>query len=174
MTRIVIRGYAAVSRDGGEAVTDPDLLRTLAGPVYADELFTEYLDPPNIRGVSLEEKVLARTLEPGGIISFGYHEGDPLVIATTEYTSPRPLTPAELRALVAYTMGQWSDGIGEGLNQYSIHDEYEFLCLWSKEVVEEYWPTADLRKGYPAVEVAGPPEAVQAWLQMVAGEDRES
>ena len=163
MTRIVIRGYAAVSRRGGEAVTDPAILRTLAGLVYDDdELFTECLDPPNVRGVSPEEKVLARTLEPGGVISFSYREGDPVLTATTEYSSPRPLTPDELRALVSYTMGQWSDGIGENLYQCPIHDEYDLLCLWSEEVVKERWPTADVGNGYPIVEVTGPPEAIQA------------
>jgi hypothetical protein len=167
VTRIVIRGYAAVIRDG-ETITDPSVLRTLAGLVADDELFTEYLGPPDVRGVSPEEKVLARTLEPGGVISFSYHEGDPGLTATTEYSSPRPLTPQELRALVSYTMGQWSDGIGENLYQCPIHDEYDILCLWSKEVVEQCWPSADLGKDCPTVEVTGPPEAVQAWQQMTA------
>ena len=157
MIRIAIRGYAAVRRAGErgeswEAVTDPAILRTLAGLVADDELFTEFLGP---RGYlpSPEEIVLAETLEPGGVITFDYREGDPLLTATTEYRSPRPLTPAESRELVSYTMGQWSDGIGENLFQCPIHDEYHFLCLWSKEVVLECWPRANVGAEYPAVEV---------------------
>lgn len=161
MTRIVIRGYAAVKRHG-EAVTDPAVLRTLAGLAYDDELFTEYL------GGYPEEDILAGILEPGGVISFNYHEGDPLLTATTEYNSARPITPSEIQALVSYTMGQWSDGIGENLEQCPIHDEYDLHCLWSGEVVRECWSEADLREGYPVVEVMGPPEALQMWRQFVA------
>jgi hypothetical protein len=150
---IVIRGHAAVMR-GGEKVTDPAIVRTLAGLVYDDdELFTKYLAPPNVRGVSAEERVLAGVLEPGGVISFSHRDDDPLLTATTEYRSPRPLTPTELRALVSYTMGQWSDGIGENLYQHSIHDEYDILCLWSREVVLECCPAFAVGAEYPAVEV---------------------
>lgn len=152
MIRIVIRGYAAVMLDG-EKVTDPAIVRTLAGLVADHHLFTAYLAPNDVRGVSLEERVLAATLEPGGVISFGYCEGDPLLTATTEYRSPRALTPAELDALVSYTMGQWSDGIGNVLYQYSIHDEYDILCLWSKEVVQQCCPAFGAGDEYPAVEV---------------------
>jgi hypothetical protein len=168
MTRIVIRGYAAVKQRGGELVTDPVILRTLAGLVYDDdELFTECLAPPGFT-VSPEEQVLAETLEPGGVISFSYHEGDPLLTATTEYQSPRPLTPPELRALVGYTMGQWSDGIGENLAQCPIHDDYDLLCLWSKEHVEWRCPTFHIDGAYPFVEVTGPAEAQQAAAQFQA------
>ena len=173
MTRIVIRGYAAVKRHG-EAVTDPTILRTLAGLVADGELFTEYLGPGGYRPTP-EETALAGVLEPGGSHQFQLLRRRPATdSATTEYTSRRPLTPEELRALVLYTMGQWSDGIGENLEQCPIHDEYDLQCLWSKDVVEACWPVADLRKGYPAVEVTGPPEAVQSWQQMVAGEASES
>lgn len=34
----------------------------------------------------------------------------------TEYESPRKLTDEEIRFLVKYTQGQWSDGIGESLD----------------------------------------------------------
>jgi hypothetical protein len=149
---IVIRGCAAVRRKE-ERVTDPAVLRTLDGLVYdGDELFTECLAPPGFTA-SPEERVLAETLEPGGVISFSYREGDSLLTATTEYRSRRQLTPAELRALVSYTMGQWSDGIGENLYQYPIHDEYRFLCLEAKEIVQQWCPTADVGPEYPAVEI---------------------
>jgi hypothetical protein len=58
-----------------------------------------------------------------------------------------------LGALVEYTMGQWSDGIGENLYQCPIHDEYDLLCLWSREVVLQCCPTAAVGAEYPAVEV---------------------
>lgn len=149
MTRIVIRGYAAVRHEGAE-VTDPAILRTLDGLVADDETFTEYLGPGGLRPTP-EELALAEVLEPGGVISFSYHDGDPLLTATTEYRSRRRLAPNELRALVEYTMGQWSDGIGENLYQLPIHDEYDLLCLWSLEVVRKGWPTATVGAEYPTV-----------------------
>ncbi len=123
MARIVICGSAAVFRED-EQVTDPFVLRSLDGVVYDKERFTDYLGGPP------EEDELASALEPGGIIRFAYREGDDLLVATTEYRSRRPLTDTELRLLVAYTMGQWSDGIGE--NWASISPDkcgYTILCL---------------------------------------------
>jgi hypothetical protein len=105
VSRVVIRGSAAVFRDD-EQVTDPGVLRSLDGLAYDEERFTDYLGGPP------EEDELAAVLEPGGVIRFGYRGGD-LLTATTEYRTRRPLTDAELRLLVDYTMGQWSDGIGE-------------------------------------------------------------
>ncbi len=134
-------------------MTDPATLRTLDGLVADDETFTEYLGPGGYRPTP-EELVLAEALEPGGVISFSHRDDDPLLTATTEYRSRRALTPAELRALVEYTMGQWSDGIGENLYQCPIHSEYDLLCLWSREVVLQHCPTARLGPEYPAVEVS--------------------
>src|SRR5262245_58049232 len=113
VVRVVIRGYAAVYCGDNKLVTDPATLRTLDGLAYDAERFTDHLDA---RGrIVPEERALAEALEPGGVISFRSRAGDPLLTATTEYISRRPLTPAELSALAAYTMGQWADGIGENL-----------------------------------------------------------
>ena len=106
MPRIVIRGSAAVFRDDVR-VTDADILRSLDGIAYDEERFTDYLGGPP------EENVLAAALLPGGVIRFGYRKGDDVLSATTEYRTNRPLTDDELRLLVDYTMGQWSDGVGE-------------------------------------------------------------
>lgn len=138
MARVCIRGAAAVFRDD-EQVTDPAVLRSLDGLAYDEERFTDYIGGPP------EEDQLAAALEPGGIISFAYREGDDLLSATTEYRSRRPLTNAELRLLVDYTMGQWSDGIGE--NWTCISPEkcgYTIMCLTTDD---------EVGSDYPAVEV---------------------
>jgi hypothetical protein len=106
MLRIVIEGLAAVSREG-EQITDASVLRSLDGLTYDEERFTDYLGGP------AEEDALASALESGGHLRFGHHGSAPLLTATTEYRSRRPLSESELRVLVEYTMGQWSDGIGE-------------------------------------------------------------
>ncbi len=140
MPHIVIRGAAAVFHDD-EQITDPDVLRSLDGLVYDGERFTDYL------GGSPEEDELAEALEPGGIISFGYRSDDDLLVATTEYRSRRPLTSAELRLLVDYTMGQWSDGIGENWTCNSpSRCGYSIMCLTGED---------EVGPDYPAVAVVG-------------------
>jgi hypothetical protein len=136
--RIVIRGSAAVFHDD-EQVTDPSILQSLDGLVYDEERFTDYLGGPP------EEDELAAALEPGGIISFSYHDGEDLLAAVTEYQSRRPLTDAELRLVVQYTMGQWSDGIGENWTCISPDKcGYSIMCLT---------PGDDVGQDYPNVEV---------------------
>ncbi len=141
MPRIFIRGAAAVFRDD-EQVTDHNVLRSLSGLVYDEERFTDYI------GGSPEEDALAEALEPGGIISFGYCDGDGLLVATTEYRGRRPLTDAELRLLVDYTMGQWSDGIGE--NWACVSSDkcgYSIMCLTPGDQVGPDYPTVDVGAG---------------------------
>jgi len=107
--------------------------------VYDEERFTDYIGGPP------EEDELAASLAPGGVISFGYRDGDEVLTATTEYRSRRPLTAEELRLLVDYTMGQWSDGIGENWT-CSSPDKcgYSVMCLTAGDGVGP---------DYPAVEV---------------------
>ena len=122
-TRIVIRGWAAVYRDD-EQVSEPTVIRTLDGLVYDDEKFTDHI------GGTDEENSLAEALESGGSLRFGCDDGESLLTVTTEYRSRRPLTDTELTWLVAYTLGQWSDGIGE--NWYYLSEErcgFTISCL---------------------------------------------
>ena len=135
--RITIRGTAAVFRDDNQ-VTDPSVLRSLDGLVYDEERFTDYLGGPPA------EDELARVLEPGGIISFKYRDGDDVLQATTEYRSRQQLTDAELNLLVSYTMGQWSNGIGE--NWACISSDkcgYSIMCLTPGDGVELDYPIVE-------------------------------
>jgi hypothetical protein len=121
--RIIIRGSAAVFRDDVQ-VAYPSVLRSLDGLVYDEERFTDYLGGPP------EEDELAAALEPGGVIRFAYRDDGDVLTATTEYRTRRPLNDAELRLLVDYTMGQWSDGIGENWTCISPDKcGYSIMCL---------------------------------------------
>lgn len=134
MTRIVIQGCAAVFRDD-EQITDPKVLRSLDGLVYDEERFTDYL------GGSPEENAVVEALEPGGILKFGFREGDELLTVATEYRSRRPLSNNELRLLVDYTMGQWSDGIGENWTGFSAAKcGCTVMCLTTGDNVGSRYP----------------------------------
>lgn len=138
MFHIVIRGAAAVFREDDIQVTDPNVLRSLRD-VVCEEVFTDYLGGPP------EEDAIAGSLERGGIIQFGYDEGNDVLTATTAYRSRRRLTENELRLLVDYTMGQWSDGIGENWTCESASKYgYSIMCLTPGDNVE---------KDYPLIEV---------------------
>ena len=82
------------------------------GYVYDEEKFTDYLGGPP------EETALAALLQPGGYLHFQHDGTASHLIVFTEYLSSRPLTEVEIETLVDYTLGQWSDGIGENLSCY--------------------------------------------------------
>jgi hypothetical protein len=138
VARIIIEGLAAVFREEAE-VSDPATLWSLDGLAYDDERFTDYLGGPP------EEDALAEALDGGGSLRFAYRVGVPALIATTDYHSKRPLCESELQALVAYTMGQWSDGIGEN---WTCESEercgFTIMCLT---------PGDGVGAGYPSVRV---------------------
>ena len=93
--------------------------------------------------VQQKRDVLAAALESGGHLRFNYQEGETLLGAITEYRTKRALSEAELRLLVDYTMGQWSDGIGENWTCESHeHCGYTVMCLT---------PGDDVPDGYPRV-----------------------
>jgi hypothetical protein len=138
MIRIIIRGLAAVFSDD-EQVTDPTVLRSLDGLVYDEERFTDYLGGPP------EEDAVAAALEQGGDIRFGFRESSNLLAAVTAYRSRCPLNDKELRLLVDYTMGQWSDGIGENWTCFSADKcGYTVMCLTAGDGVGPEYPTVEV------------------------------
>lgn len=135
MLRIVFEGRAAVFH-ADRQVTDASVLLSLDGLTYEDERFTDYLGGPP------EEDELASALESGGHLRFGYRESEPLLIATTEYRSRRPLSASELRLLADYTMGQWSDGIGENWTcESAARCGFTVMCLTAGDGVPEDYPS---------------------------------
>jgi hypothetical protein len=136
MIRIVITGFAAVFGEDDSSISDPAILKALDGLVYDDERFTDYLD-----GTS-DEVELASALFPGGNIRFSHTEDADLLTATTEYRSHRQLTESELRLLAEYTMGQWSDGIGENWTCESPKRcGYSIMCLTAGDGMGPNYPS---------------------------------
>jgi hypothetical protein len=106
--RYVIWGWAAVFNAEGGEVTDRDVLRQLADFVDEDDSpATGYI------GGTPEQDAIAEALEPSGRLRFSLRDDEPMLRVVNEYVARRPLTAAELRWLGEYTLGQWSDGMGE-------------------------------------------------------------
>jgi hypothetical protein len=139
--RITIQGRAAVYL-GDDRVTEPDILRSLDGLTCDDETFTDFI------GGTKEEDVLAAALEKGGILRFGYDGSDSLTV-TTEYQARRSLSEEEMQWLVDYTLGQWTDGIGENWDAISVERcGFGISCLFLED---------DVGTNYPWVEVVEEP-----------------
>lgn len=92
------------------------------------EDFTEYLGK--------DEEALAKKLEYG-FMSFVWETGKLYTI--TRYRATEALTPEELEQLKDYTVGQWSDGIGENFEQINclyVDGEETYISPWhSKQKV---------------------------------------
>ena len=151
MLRIVIEGLAAVFREDDQ-IADASVLRSLDGLTYDDERFTDYLGGPP------EEDALASALESGGNLRFSYRDGVPLLAAITEYRSRRPLTEPELQLLVDYTLGQWSDGIGENWAcESGDRCGFTVMCLTAGDDVPNEYPCVKLIEEPAYTEPPSPP-----------------
>ena len=108
--KVVIRGLAvAFDEQTEELIADGKRLAQLDGLSFSEEYCGDYLSD------SLFEIGIV-----GGLIELSYSESDSKLEVLTTYRAPRELTPDELKALVDETLGQWSDGIGEGEFQHSL------------------------------------------------------
>jgi len=109
--KIKISARAAVVDDKTNTpVRDAARLAMLDGVAH-DECFSDYfLDDPHTkalpgRGVS------------GGYLRFRFRSDRQELWAETEYDIREPVSDEETKAIVTYTLGQWSDGIGENFSQ---------------------------------------------------------
>lgn len=117
MATIRVRGEAVVfdfqsedaTDDDTPVVEDPAVLETLHGLEH-DEIFSDYLSDGG-------DKTLANAGVSGGILRFEFDRQLGVLFGVTEYSAPRLLNTQELALLKDYTVGQWSDGIGENFTQ---------------------------------------------------------
>lgn len=110
-----------IKGDAGD--TNAADLRDLDGIDCQDD-FVEYLDED-----------FADKLE-SGYMSFSYEKEKNKLYTLTEYTVKEgcELNKEEIKALVDYTRGQWSDGIGENFEQSPVFEEDDgeevYLSPW--------------------------------------------
>jgi hypothetical protein len=81
-------------------------MESLINHINCEENFVEYA-PKN----------LANKLK-SGYMRFQWNPEEEKAYTITEYTTKEKLSDEELTQLANYTQGQWSDGIGEGFEQY--------------------------------------------------------
>lgn len=104
----------------GEAKTEYPNLTELDGISCQDE-FSEYFDG--------DESYVGDV--NNGYLYFKYEDGK--LWSITTYDSTRELTQKELEELKEYTTGQWSDGIGEGFEQFPCHTASQPYRIYEKE-----------------------------------------
>lgn len=94
-------------------------LNNLDGIDCQDE-FVEYFDSGE-----LKNKLVF------GYMNFKFEKG--ILYTVTTYTTKEVLTDDELDELGSYTQGQWSDGIGEGFEQYpcdNLNGKEVYISPW--------------------------------------------
>jgi ankyrin repeat protein len=104
MFTIAVSGPVVVTDNATDKpITDPVRLRTFHGLSSGRETCAKYHDGP-VADLDLK----------GGAVTLAFDEKSKKLRIVSVFTGTRKLTPAELKALVADTDGQWNDGIGEG------------------------------------------------------------
>jgi hypothetical protein len=89
---------------------------------------TEYPNLNELNGISCEDDFAEyfngqssyRSVIKSGYMRFEHNKEENKLYTITEYISNRPLNVKELKDLESYTVGQWSDGIGEGFEQNEV------------------------------------------------------
>jgi len=121
----IVKGKAVVQRENEDS-DDEDYpkgevdLKIFHG-VDDQSCFSDYM------GLDLPLDVIS-----GGYLEFVYDSEKNELIATTAYYVTRKLTPKEEAALIDYTQGQWSDGIGECFEQNPVYRDGEeyYISPW--------------------------------------------
>jgi len=111
--KIIISGPAfAQHSETGAAITDAPSLQSLNGLRYDEDVCANYLFHELLNDVSIA----------GGAIELAFDPQRGGLRVVSEYWSPGALQPDQLQTLVDQTLGQWSDGIGEGcFDEWSSH-----------------------------------------------------
>ena len=132
-----VRLYAparAIDFATDEPITDLQRLRTLDNVQYSDETFSDYISDggePELQSVPVT----------GGHMRFYFDHRSNQLCAETVYDSARILTRQEVGALIEYTRGQWSDGIGENFSQMYADEAGIFLePAWDGPIEAEQLP----------------------------------
>lgn len=102
--------------------------------ISCEDDFSEYIDRRDV-GVAAQKAITS------GFMDFRFEDGK--LWTYTTYVSKIELTDTELEKLLEYTIGQWSDGIGEGFEQEPcayIENQEVYLSPWyfgQRQIIEQ-------------------------------------
>ncbi len=99
MGKVIVRAIAGGVYTEGESID-----KSLLNGVDCQDNFVDYIDD------NLQEKLSS------GYMDFRFEDGE--LWTYTTYNTKEELNQDELEQLIEYTQGQWSDGIGEGFEQF--------------------------------------------------------
>lgn len=119
MYKITIKGPAGK--------TNASDLSKLDG-IDCQECFSDYLFSDRDQDKSLIDKGIE-----SGYMEFEYNKNDGKLYVVVKYLSKEKLDDNEAKALIEYTQGQMSDGIGENFEQEPVmyeDDEEIFISPW--------------------------------------------
>ena len=128
--KIIVSGQASAhDNETGEIITDAARLQSLSGLRHDGDLCANYLDHDELNDISIV----------GGAIEIVWAPDQGGLRVVTEYWSPAELSPDQLQALADQTLGQWSDGIGEGcFDEWSQENGIDFdLAPFARDDYEE-------------------------------------
>jgi hypothetical protein len=117
MYKVIVKGEACASNEDGVDYKG-ESLKKFDG-IDCQDCFTDYMD---------SGRVTAKDVLSGGYLNFKYENGK--LWSITEYQSTRVLTDQELEEVKSYTQGQWSDGIGEGFEQFPCNSDEDYISPW--------------------------------------------
>ena len=117
MYKVIVKGEAEASNQEGVDYKGKELEKF--DGVDCQGCFTDYMDIG---------RVSAKDVLSGGYLDFRYEDGK--LWSVTEYQSTRVLSENELEEVKSYTQGQWSDGIGEGFEQFPCNSDEDYISPW--------------------------------------------
>jgi hypothetical protein len=124
------------------------IIKALSGDSYVGE--SEVVDRSKLNGIDCQDEFVEYMDEDFkhklscGYMDFRFEDGK--LWTYTVYSTKEVLTTDELQELGEYTQGQWSDGIGEGFEQFPCDYEADgaeiYLSPWyhgQKLEIKQIW-----------------------------------
>jgi uncharacterized protein len=173
--KVELTGIARVTDDlTGQPLTDPKRVAKVAKLRNTDDTISDYFDK-ELEDLGVTGGDLRLALDPSGQGFF--------VVST--FKAPRPLSKEQLGLLVADTIGQWSDGIGEGCFDIPATEHKVTIDLVQRDrkkvtveqtddgkpVKEKKPPTAKAVRAVELVDAADKGDLAKVWSLLAAGVD---
>ena len=110
-----------------EQIEDAERIKKLDGYIYSedeeDDCFGFWLVDEN------DESIIKSSGISGGFLKFNFDEQNNNLVVAIEYDLEKELSQEQIEALIEYTIGQCTDGIGSNFNQFKCEEIGMYLSL---------------------------------------------